>query len=180
VEFEQRQIIRFLCREDADPQDIQARLSAQFGNAAYSLQSVQRWCQYVGQGREFLADEPRSGGPPIDFLDICILTCLEKQLFHAAYSLAEILNVSHVTILSHLRDAPGMRLFHLRWIPHQLTEQLRITRMQKCQELLQLPETMEASKFHNIPTGDESWFTLEHQHSAKWSVFVEDVPYHQG
>jgi transposase len=77
MEFEQRIIIRFLYREQAKPRDISARLSAQFG-AAYSLRSVQRWCRYIRQGRELLDDEPRSGRPPIDFLDIQILLSLEK------------------------------------------------------------------------------------------------------
>jgi hypothetical protein len=35
---------------------------------------------------------------------------------------------------------------------------------------------MEADKFRNIVTGDESWFTLEFQYSTKWSVSREDVP----
>jgi hypothetical protein len=175
MELEQILIIPFLYREDADPQDIQARLSIVFGDAAYGLRSLQRSCQYVRQWCDFLGDEPRSGRPPVDFLDIRMLTCLEKEPFHSAYSLAEILNVSHTTILNHLRDALGMKLFHLRWILHQLMEQLRITRIQKCQELLQLLEAMGASKFRNILTGNESWFTLEYQHFAKWSVFREDV-----
>jgi hypothetical protein len=176
MELEQRLIIHFLCREAANPQAIQARLSAQVGDAADSLRSVQDWCRYVRQGREFLGGKPRSGRPPIGFLDVRILTCLEKQPFHTAYSLAEILNVSHTTILNHLRDALGMKLFHLREMPHPLTEQLRITRIQKCQELLQLLETMEVSKFRNILTGDESWFTLGYEHSAKWNAFRADVP----
>jgi hypothetical protein len=40
-----------------------------------------------------LDDEPRSGSPPIDFLDIQILSSLEQQPFHSAHSLAEIFGV---------------------------------------------------------------------------------------
>jgi histone-lysine N-methyltransferase SETMAR len=47
--------------------------------------------------------------------------------------------------------------------------------MKKCQDILPLLERMEASNFHNIVTGDESWFTLELQQSAKWSTSREDV-----
>jgi hypothetical protein len=47
IELGQRLIIRPLYREHAKPRDIHARLWAQFGDAAYSLRSVQRWCQYV-------------------------------------------------------------------------------------------------------------------------------------
>jgi hypothetical protein len=108
MELEQRIIIRFFDRELAEPRDIHARLSAQFDDAAYSLRSVQRWFQYIRQGHELLDDEPQSERPPIDFLDIQILSSLEKQAFHSADSLAEILDVSHTTTLNHLRDSLGL------------------------------------------------------------------------
>jgi hypothetical protein len=117
MDFEQRVIIRFLFKEGVDANDIHMRLLAQFGDEADSLRSVQRWCQYVRQGRELIHDEHRSGRPPVDFLDIQILSNLEKYPFHSAYSLAEILKVSHATILKHLHEALGMKHFHLRWIP---------------------------------------------------------------
>jgi transcriptional regulator of aromatic amino acid metabolism len=119
MEFEQRIIIRFLYREHTESRDIHARLSAQFNDAADSLRSVQCWCQYIRQGHELPDDEPRSGRPPIDFLDIQILSSLEKQPLHSGHSLAEILDVSYTTILNHLRDSLGIKLFHLRWIPNQ-------------------------------------------------------------
>jgi transposase len=34
---------------------------------------------------------------------------------------------------------------------------------------------MEANKFRNILTGDESWSMLEYQHAVKWSLSREDV-----
>jgi hypothetical protein len=68
----------------------------------------------------------------------------------------EILDASHTTILNHLPDSLGMNLFRLRWISVQLTEQLRTSRIQECHELPPLPERMEANKFRNILTSDES------------------------
>jgi hypothetical protein len=111
--FEQRVIIRFLYREGVNTNDIPIGLSAQFRDAGYRLRTVHRWCQYIRQGRELLYDEPRSGGPPIDLLDIKIMSQPKKKPFHSAYSLAELLSVSPTTILNHLRDSLGMQLFHL-------------------------------------------------------------------
>jgi hypothetical protein len=139
------------------------------------VRSVQYWCQYIQQGRELLDDEPQTGRPPIDFLDIQTLSSLEKQPFQSADSLAEILDVSHKMILNQLRNSLGIKLVHLRWIPDQLTEQLCASRIQKCQELLPLPEKMEANKFRNILTGDERRFMFEYQHAVKWSLSREDV-----
>jgi hypothetical protein len=34
---------------------------------------------------------------------------------------------------------------------------------------------MEANKFLNILTGDESWFMLECQQAVKWSFFGENI-----
>jgi hypothetical protein len=68
-----------------------------------------------------------------------------------------------------------MKLFHLPWISNQLTEQLRASMIQKCQELIPLLERMDANKFRNILTGDESWFMLEHHHAVKLSLSREDV-----
>jgi hypothetical protein len=101
-------IIRFLFKEGVDTNDIRTRLLASFGDEASSVRSVQRWCQAVRQGRDLIHDELRSERLPVDFLEIQILSNLEKYPFHSADSLAEILKVSHATILKHLDDALGM------------------------------------------------------------------------
>jgi hypothetical protein len=113
MEYDQRVIIWFLCKERVSPEDIHARLEAQFRDVIYSERSARRWCEYiqVRQGREDLHDEVRSGKPPIDFLDIRILALLDKQPFHLASSTAEALCVSHLIILSHLRESLVMKIF---------------------------------------------------------------------
>jgi hypothetical protein len=81
MKLEQRIVIRFLYRQHTEQRDIHTQLSAQFGDSASSLRRVQRWCEYIPQGRELLDGGPRSGRSPIDFLDIQILSSLEKLLF---------------------------------------------------------------------------------------------------
>jgi hypothetical protein len=105
-------IIRFLFKEGVDANDIHTRLLAQFGDEVDSLRNVQLWRQYVRQGRELIHDEPRSGQPPVDDLDIQILSNPEKYPFNSACSLAEIRKVPHATILKHLHDVLGMKHFH--------------------------------------------------------------------
>jgi hypothetical protein len=114
MHFGPKVIIRFLFKEGVNANQIHKRLLAQFWDEAYSLRSVRRSCQYVRQGRELIHDELQSGRPPVDFLDIRILSNLEKYPFHSAYSLADILKVSDATILKHLHEAHGMKHFHLR------------------------------------------------------------------
>jgi hypothetical protein len=84
------------------------------------------------------------------------MVLLEKQPFHSGCSIAEALCVSHSTVLSHLRESLGMKDFHLRWIPHDLTTSLRQIRMEICRELLPILKAHENNKFQRFVTGDES------------------------
>jgi hypothetical protein len=90
--------------------------------------------------------------------------------------IAQALDVSDSTILSLLRESLGMKNFHLRWIPHELTTSLRQIQMETYRELLPILKVCEKKKFQRFVTEDESWFTLESHHSAKLSVLRDDVP----
>jgi DNA-binding transcriptional ArsR family regulator len=178
MEYDQKVIVQFLCKERVSPEDIHARLEAEFGDATYteySERSVRRWCQYVRQGREDL-HEVQSGSPPIDFMNIRILALLDEQSFCSAYSITETLVVAHSTVLSHLRKSLAMRNFHLRWISHELTTNLQQVRMETCREVLPILKGHKRNRNQRFVTGDESWFTLEFHHSTKWSVSRNDAP----
>jgi hypothetical protein len=82
MDFDQRLIIRFLFKEGVNANQIHMRLLAQFGDKAYNLPSVRRWCQYVRQERELIHDELQPGRRPVGFLDIQILSNLEKYHFY--------------------------------------------------------------------------------------------------
>jgi hypothetical protein len=77
------------------------------------------------QGREDFQEDPRLSRPPINFINIKILSALEEEPFHYAYSLVKVMDVSDSTLIRHLQDSLGMRSFHLRWVSHELTSDLR-------------------------------------------------------
>jgi hypothetical protein len=66
--------------------------------------------------------------------------------------LAKALDVSPATLLSRLHNLLGIKNFHLRSVPHQLTDGLRQVRVSKCGELLRVLETMQRTHFHHITT----------------------------
>jgi hypothetical protein len=72
--------------------------------------------------------------------------------------------------------------YNLRWIPYQLDDDLRETRVGKCRELLQGLEPMKKLFFSNFVTGDESLIYHDYNHSAKWYIQggskVCDIPSH--
>jgi hypothetical protein len=69
-----------------------------------------------------------------------------------------------------------MKIFLLRWIPHELTDELREIMIEEYRELHPMLEGLEKRTFPSPVTDDESWFALQFQHSAKWTVSRNDVP----
>jgi hypothetical protein len=163
----QRVIIQFLHKEKVHPTQIHRRLAAQYGLETYNHRSVQHWCQLFDCAHQDLHDDPRPERPPIDHLDAKIVACSEREQFSSAYSLADAQNVAPASILSHLHTSLGMKNFHFRWVPHQLTGDLRQVRVAKCGELLRALDAMEQTHFHHIATGDEGWFHIEYQHASQ-------------
>jgi hypothetical protein len=75
---------------------------------------------------------------------------LEREPFSSAYSLAEALDVSPATVLSCLHNSLGVTNFHLRWVPHQLTDNLRQMRVAKCGELVRALEAVQRAFFATL------------------------------
>jgi transposase len=97
-EHEQRSVIKFLWKEGCLAKTIHTRLQAVYGDVAYALPSVYLWIKEFKCGREDIADQPRSGLPPIDNLDANILCVLRHSPFGTVRSIAEELGVSPETV----------------------------------------------------------------------------------
>jgi hypothetical protein len=152
------------------PEQIHRNLAAQPCKDLYSKRSIEWWYAQFVCGREDMEDDYRSGRPPIDHLDTKILACLESEPSQSAYSLAEVLGVSQATVLNRLHTSLGMKAFHVRWVPYQLTSKLQTIRLAKCRELLPMLEVLQKNNFRKVVTRDESWLYFEMGHSAQWSV----------
>jgi hypothetical protein len=56
---------------------------------------------------------------------------------------------------------------HLRWVPHQLTDDIRQVRIANWGGLLRALEAIQRTHFRYIITADETWFYLEYQHASQ-------------
>jgi hypothetical protein len=156
MEYDQRVIIKFLWNEGADARDIGDKLQVQFGEHVYQLRTIRFWIAETRLGRQDLHDEIRTGRPLLDDLDATILAIFGKCLFKSAYSIIERLLVAHSTVLLHFHNFIGFKLFHLYWIPHLLTNDLREKRKENARTMLLLLHAVERDGWHHLVTGNES------------------------
>jgi hypothetical protein len=106
-------------------------------------------------------NDPRSGRQPIDFIATKVLAALERGPFHSTHSLADIVGVSYSIVIRHLRDSLGIKSFHLHWLPHELTPDLRRYRFEICGQPLPILEATEFDSSRMFVIGDKDWFVLE-------------------
>jgi hypothetical protein len=64
------------------------------------------------------------------------LAILDKYPFESACSIVERLRVGYTTGLEHLHVSIGFKSFHLRWVPHLLTDDLRQKRKEHASAML--------------------------------------------
>jgi hypothetical protein len=164
MEYNQRVIIRFLWNDGIDANQITARLQAQFGEHVYKLRTVRFWIAEEGFGRQDLHDEIRTGTPPLDDLDAKIVTILDKSPFESTCSIAERLRLGYATVLEHLYLSIGFKSFHLRWVPHLLTDDLREKRKEHANAMLPFLYAAQRDSWHNPVTGDKCRFSSIYHH----------------
>jgi hypothetical protein len=78
-------------------------------------------------------------------------------------------------IVRYMLDSHAMENFHLQWVRHKLTRDLRRRRLEIYGRLLPILEATELDSFRMLVTGNESWLVLECQHSAKWGMVRAEV-----
>jgi hypothetical protein len=162
MEYGQRVIIKFLFNKRVDARQIAEKLRVQFHEDAYAPRRIQFWITELRRDREDLHDEPRTGRPSAENLPTKIQELLDENPFDSARSMGEILQVSHSTVLKHLHENLQFYAFHLRWVPHPLTPELREQRRVYASEMIPILPAAAHDRWHHPVTGDEFWLLLSY------------------
>jgi hypothetical protein len=104
-----------------------------------------------------------------------MLAILDKSPFKSACSKAERLPVGHVTVLEHLHVSIGFKSFHLRWVPHLLTNDLWQKRKEYTSAMLPFVYTAQSDGWHHLVTCDESWFFFNTSPHRMWILSRNDM-----
>jgi DNA-binding MurR/RpiR family transcriptional regulator len=115
---------------------------------------IQFWITEIRSGRQDLHDKICSGRSPLDNLDSKIVAILDKTPFESSRSISARLNVMQSTVLRYLDKSLGFKSFHLRWVPNQLTDDLRQKRKENASAILPFSSAAKCAGWHHRVTGD--------------------------
>ena len=111
-----------------------ADINTAFGPGTVSKSTAYDWHSRFQKGNESLEDQPRAGRPS-EFDNSALQEALEANNRQTSRELADLLGVSHTTILHHLAEL-GKKAKLGCWVPHKLDDRDRHRRVDMAISLL--------------------------------------------
>jgi len=164
IKEEQCSVIRFLSSEGLKPIEIHRRMKVQYGDACLPLQQVYEWTGKFMNGISSVTDSPRPGQAHRVVTPEAIAAVEAIMKENCCVTVTEIaahLGMSHGTAHHIVHDVLQFNKVSARWVPRQLTAEMKERHVDVCQELLKRFEAEGGGFLGRIVTGDE---TLVHYH----------------
>ena len=157
---EQRSVIRFLRSEGVKPIEIHQRMKVQYGDACLSQQQVYEWSRKFANVVTSVEDAPRPGQAqrvvtPQNIAAVEAIVMENRRV--TLNDIAACLKISHGSAHHIVHDVLQFHKVSARWVPRQLTPELRERRVDACEELLRRFEREGDGFLARIVTGDETW-----------------------
>ena len=153
------------------PVKIHRRMEVQYGDACLSLQQVYEWSRMFLNGVSSVTESPRSGQAHRLVTPEAIAaveTIVKENRRVTVHGIAAHLCMSHGSAYHIVHDALQFHKVSARWVPCQLTAELKEPHVDACQELLKRFEADGDGSLGRIVTGDEIWVHY-HQPETKKS-----------
>ena len=157
--FKQKAVIEFLMKEGITARQISDRLKNVYGESALSHSSVKRWLADFKGGRSEIIDKPRSGRPSSAVTEANkqkVDELIRSNRRITTRDIIEVIDVGHGVVNNIICDL-GYSKVCARWVPRQLTDELKHSRLDVCRQMLQRVQNEGEQFMNRIVTGDESW-----------------------
>jgi len=159
------------------------QLKSTFGDEAPSKTTVYDWYSQFKFGRRSLADEFKEGRPKTVVVPETIDAVRELIMEDRRVTYREIeasLGISMTSIHKILHEHLAVKKVCSRWIPHNLTIDQKLARVDWCKATLKKYDRGASHAVYNIYTGDETWIYAYEpetkQQSTVWMFEGEDNP----
>ena len=179
IHMKQRAVIEFLVAEGETPVNIHKRLQRVYQDEVLDYSIIRRWAcrlakdsdEYQQSGFASLKDKSRTGRPftSVNLDNKANANKLNREDRRIILNeLASEIQVSRGSA-HHLVESLSFSKVCARWVPRQLTDELKAELVSKCSELIELSER-DPTLFKRLLTGDESWIHHREPESKRKSM----------
>ena len=149
-------------------QKIHFRLIELFGKDAPAYQTITKFIR----GLSF--DNKKEPSEKVPFENVNqqnvdkVLGAIQENPNFSIRNIAQETGVPQTSDYRYLTQILHYKCVNLRWVPHILTDDLKIQRVEMSRQLLEIIQKSQSRCFHNVITGDESWFKYSLQPRHQW------------
>ena len=173
---EVRAVLKFLIIRGLSNEEILNELHTAYGEDCISLRTVQDRRKRYNDGTFSIFDLERSGRPEITKYDKQISDLLAEDPSLSSRNIAETLGISKTTVKNIIKDHLGMHKVNFKWIPHQLTPELRAQRVKIAGELLDFFKGADERTLNSVYTEDETWIYYDNPRTSMWILNGKPTP----
>ena len=153
-----RAIVYFCSKDEVSPHRTHMKLQKYFKVFGFCKETIENWYESVKTELDIFPEKSHAGRKNDDELEQAIRNELQKSPGSTAARLARVLKKPRSVIQHYLYDVIGASRMRAFTIPHELTEKLRIQRVNFAKIQLSMLKIAKEANYRNIITGDESWF----------------------
>src|SRR5215469_9882069 len=157
---EVRAVIRFVNAKGVPPGELHSQLVEVYGANVMKQRQVYNWCDKFNKGQTSCTDEARSGRRRSSITDDTIQQVneeIQKDRRVKIRTVAETLHISKSSVHRIVHHTLGYRKVCARWVPKQLSEVHKDTRMGLSLTHLSRYHVEGEEFLERIVTGDETW-----------------------
>ena len=152
--------------QNKKPMAIKQEMDEVFTPFEIPKSTIEFWVQKFKAGETSIFDAERCGRSRIEGLSEKVRDELHNNQYLSARELAAMLGVDKNTVIKILREDLQMTKVNFRWIPKELSDELKAKRVIIATKML---ETIQNSKkWGNVYTGDETWVYLKNPRKSMW------------
>ena len=155
-----RKLIYYGYARGLNAAEISKEINGALGENTVSVRICQNWTAKFAMGDYNIEEKPRSGRPKDEELDDKIEKLLDEDRHLSTRRISEMLGVSHITVGDHLK-AMGKKYLCNKWVPHKLSTENKLTRVNICNSLLLKYE--ENNFLSQLVTCDETWVNWQNE-----------------
>lgn len=157
--IEYRAVIKFLHLKGNTSTEIKAELISVYGDRAPSFSTIKSWVAEFKRGRTSIFDEERAGRPKtattLDIVEKVHRIVMDDDQLKLD-EIAPVAGISHERVHNILHTHLNMRKIGTRWVPRQLTNDAKCTRLKISKECIER-RVKAVDFFDNFITCAESW-----------------------
>jgi histone-lysine N-methyltransferase SETMAR len=149
-----------LLKNGSTAKDAKHSLDVAFGKHTPASRTVRQWFKEFRDGRRSLKDLPRSGRPPTAVTEeniAAVQKLIEEDPHIPVRKMRSILKIGTAAIQSIVHDTLRFRKLCTRWVPRELTDEQKKTRVNWCKMMLRVFNNGESKRVFDIVTMDETW-----------------------